>query len=203
MTENTEKKPFNITKLPRGVVKVNVNDSKAIRHALDDKLQLLMVEKGYVADNWMSNWKIALGMAAIIVAILCHVVPVPFPENRYIVGTCCALYALFSGVMQLLISYVEKEVVFLSKPDDKGRRVRVRTHMPNFSAEYKVIVDIVSEVSPTFSGRVKAYTTKTTISTGQLTASIGQFFDDRGVLYTPGLMKLLTDVLGLASKKTQ
>ena len=190
MSDSKEHTELNLQKLPSGVVKVNISDSKAIRHALDDKLQVLMVESGYVADNWMSNWKIALGLAAISVAILCHVVPVPFPENRIIVGSCCVFYAIFSGIMQLLISYVEKEIVFLSQADAKGRRVRVRTHMPNFSAEYKVIVDIIAPIPSTFSGHIAAYTSKSTISTGQHTASIGQFFDDRGVLYTPGLMKV-------------
>ena len=175
---------------PPWAQKVDVQDAKSIWHALDDKVTQLLEREGHKPDWWMSNLKIVLGLTAIGVAILSMVIPVPFPENRLLLAVCVGLYALFSSLMQALMSYAEKDCIFLSKPNAKGQRLRVRTRL-NGRAEYKVVVDCIAKQAPSLSSHITAYTTADNVlCTRQHTASVGSFFDNRGILFEPGVEKV-------------
>ena len=174
---------------PDWAQKVNIHDAKSIWHALDDKLLHLVEEAGYQQDQWVSNMKIGFGLAAISVAIVSIVWPVPFPANRLVLAVCVALYALFSGLMQALMSYVEKDCIFLSLPDENGRRIRLRTHL-NGEAEYLVVAECIAGL-PNKGGlrhHITAYTSSShVVCTRQRTFSVGRFFDERGILYVKGV----------------
>eukprot|EP01061_Rhynchopus_euleeides_P034921 TRINITY_DN5890_c0_g1_i3.p1 TRINITY_DN5890_c0_g1~~TRINITY_DN5890_c0_g1_i3.p1 ORF type:complete len:235 (+),score=79.73 TRINITY_DN5890_c0_g1_i3:99-707(+) len=189
---------------PAWAQKVDIQDAKSIWHALDDKVLQLLEKEGYVPDWWMSNVKMALGLTAIGVAVVSMVVPVPFPDNRLILAVCVGLYALFSSIMQALMTYVEKDCVFLSRPNEKGHRLRVRTRL-NGRAEYKVVVDCLASPPPSLGSHISCYITPNVLCTRQHTASVGSFFDDRGILYVPGVEKvlqgILSDIRNLHKKK--
>eukprot|EP01063_Lacrimia_lanifica_P023028 TRINITY_DN30533_c0_g1_i1.p2 TRINITY_DN30533_c0_g1~~TRINITY_DN30533_c0_g1_i1.p2 ORF type:complete len:203 (+),score=65.40 TRINITY_DN30533_c0_g1_i1:52-660(+) len=181
---------------PKEVTMVNVGDSRAMRHALDDKITELVTDGfGYEVDNWMSNMKIALGMSAILCGIAVHVIPVPFPANRPILLIGCVLYALFSGVMQLLMTYVEGSTLFMSTPNAKGQRVRITPIMGAFSPEYKLVVDLLPPHAGSLHGYIDAYRTHKTLCSSTHTWSVGKFFDERGILYTPGVEAALREAL--------
>eukprot|EP01065_Artemidia_motanka_P011042 TRINITY_DN15943_c0_g1_i1.p1 TRINITY_DN15943_c0_g1~~TRINITY_DN15943_c0_g1_i1.p1 ORF type:complete len:196 (+),score=65.42 TRINITY_DN15943_c0_g1_i1:77-664(+) len=183
-----------LPELPGSAVKVTLNDLRQVRHALDDLLEETLTEKhGQKADNWMSDMKILLGGSAVLVSIYSHFVPVPFPENRWILMACAAAYFVLSSTMQFLISFVEKDVLFLSRPNSRGERLRVQTQV--LATDYKVTADLITSSGGGISGHVGAFWRKKPVSSSVVTSSLGKFFDDRGVLYNPGFEKMVAELL--------
>eukprot|EP00659_Diplonema_papillatum_P011777 gene11777-18158_t len=168
---------------PSTGVHINTRDMKQLRHALDDRIKAGMEMLGYAEDNWMNNWKMGLGLVAISFAIISHVIPVPFPKNRMILLSCAIGYCIFSSIMQWLISYVEKEVIYLSRPSGKDKhRIRLQTGLTPSPAEYEVNVELVRP--PTV---FAAFRHPKILGCVNKKVSIGKFFDERGILFTPAL----------------
>eukprot|EP01062_Namystynia_karyoxenos_P059980 TRINITY_DN51402_c0_g1_i1.p1 TRINITY_DN51402_c0_g1~~TRINITY_DN51402_c0_g1_i1.p1 ORF type:complete len:248 (+),score=93.86 TRINITY_DN51402_c0_g1_i1:94-744(+) len=191
--------------LPECTVRVALNDCRAIRHALDDYLEEVLTgeDYGYKVDHWVSNLKILLGGSAVLIAVGSHFFPMPFPENRWFLFGCAAAYFVLSSLMQGLISYVERDVVFMSQPSETGQRLRVQTQMNSFSTEYKIIAELVPAVSGFIAGHLMAFWSRDVRGAGAATWSVGRFFDDRGVMYNPGLEKMVAEVMASVKAKRE
>lgn len=113
-----------------------------------------------------------------------------FPKNRMLLGVCCAAYFCISGILQLIMTFVDKDCIMLTKPlsDEKAIKlvkaggnkhmdkygIRVRSQFPRFSEFYTVILEFQGKDAP--SDFVKQ------------TWSVGQFFDVDGFFDEEGLM---------------
>ena len=97
----------------------------------------------FVEDTSMSNLKLVVGFSAVGASLVSHVYPAPFPRNWMCLLLCCAYYFVMSGVLQLLLSYVELESILLLKAkrrDDSAkpavRGLNISSNFPRFQNIY-------------------------------------------------------------------
>lgn len=68
---------------------------------------------GYRQDMTWENAKLAIMLLACVFAVYAQFMPTPFPENRVILGVCCAFYAILSAAHQVIVWLIEKDTVFI------------------------------------------------------------------------------------------
>ena len=111
----------------------------------------------------------------------------PFPESRPVLGSCCAVYFMLSGVLQLIQTFVDKDCILITKSVESGSAskdilkknpnltkygLRVRSIFPKFSEFYTVRIEFQDMENSSF---VKKRWT------------VGQFFDKEGMFDEYGL----------------
>ena len=138
---------------------------------------------GFKEDHRLNNIKLLLMTVACAFAMIAQFAPLPFPESRYILGGCCAAYFAISGILQLIVTFLDKDCILtttiLENPPKNGKNpnlsqygLRIRTNMPRFSEFYTVIIEFEGlENSPSVSK----------------TWSVGKFFDVDGMFDEYGL----------------
>ena len=110
-----------------------------------------------------------------------------FPENRILLGVCVAVYFALSGILQLIITFVDKDCIMITRPlqdeaaiklvknkDMKDFGIRVRSDFPRFSEFYTVKLEFQGKDAPP--GYVEQ------------TWSVGKFFDVEGYFDELGMM---------------
>jgi signal peptidase complex subunit 2 len=140
---------------------------------------------GLSEDHKWNNIKLVLMAVACAFAMLAQFSPVPFPENRPILGICCTIYFILSGILQLITTFYDQDCILITKPMKKEQTsdtaknpnlvkygLRVRTNMPRFSEYYTVIIEFQGLENSPF---VKK------------TWSVGKFFDVEGMFDEFGL----------------
>jgi signal peptidase complex subunit 2 len=95
----------------------------------------------FVEDLSWSNVKMGIMTAASASALLAQFYPLPFPANWWLLGGCVVVYFALSGVLQLIVTFVDKDVVYTSKPPGVGARARIRTALPRGSQVYTAIIE--------------------------------------------------------------
>jgi signal peptidase complex subunit 2 len=140
---------------------------------------------GFKEDHALNNLKLALMTVACAFAMVAQFAPLPFPESRFVLGGCCAAYFVLSGLLQLIVTFLDKDSILITKinegvsssiqeknPNLAKHGLRVRTTMPRFSEFYTVNIE--------FDGLEKSpYVSKTW--------SVGKFFDVEGMFDEYGL----------------
>jgi len=142
---------------------------------------------GLKEDHKLNNIKLILMFVACVFAMVAQFSPLPFPESRPVLGFCCAVYFMLSGVLQLITTFLDKDCILITKvmeegftakenlkknPDLGKYGLRVRTIFPKFSEFYTVRIEFQDlENSPFAKG----------------TWSVGQFFDKEGMFDEYGL----------------
>ena len=121
--------------------KTALGDTATIKRIMDDAVISVVLDKeegqGYLEDTSMSNLKLVIGFAGVGSSLLSHVYPATFPRNWWVLLFCCAFYFAMSGVLQLLLSFVELESILIvrgkSRPDGTKRSgINISTHFPRF-----------------------------------------------------------------------
>ena len=96
----------------------------------------------------MSNLKLFVGFIGVGASLVSHVYPAPFPKNWWVLLACCAWYFGMSGILQLLLSFVELESILVvarkkaaaADGGSSGRAARgginVSSHFPRFQEIY-------------------------------------------------------------------
>jgi signal peptidase complex subunit 2 len=143
---------------------------------------------GLKEDHKLNNIKLILMTVACIFAMIAQFSPLPFPESRPVLGCCCALYFMLSGVLQLITTFLDKDCILITKVVDEGLTakenlkknpnltkygLRVRTIFPKFSEFYAVRIEYQGMETSPFAKQ---------------TWSVGQFFDKEGMFDEYGLM---------------
>lgn len=145
------------------------------------------IEEDYRHDNL----KLALmTVACLFAAVAQFGLNADFPNNRLLLGLCCATYFCLSGILQLITTFVDKDCIMMTKPltDPEATKlvksggnkemdkygIRVRTQFPRFSEFYTVILEFQGKEPP--AEFVKH------------TWSVGKFFDVEGFFDEEGLM---------------
>lgn len=142
---------------------------------------------GLKEDHKLNNIKLILMTVACIFAMIAQFSPLPFPESRPVLGICCALYFMLSGVLQLITTFLDKDCILLTKvlevgdtskdnlkknPNLTNYGLRVRTIFPKFSEFYTVRIEYQGMPNSPFA---------------EQTWSVGQFFDKEGMFDEYGL----------------
>ena len=119
------------------------------------------------------NVKLGLMVACCAFAAAGHFVGT-FPENRVFLGFMCAAYFLGSGVLQIIMTFVDKDYIYVSKPRTdiaKGITLGIRTEMKRFDEHYELKFEKQDE-------RVKLPESERLIEASK--KSIGNYFDYDG-----------------------
>jgi signal peptidase complex subunit 2 len=105
------------TELPQPHV-IETGDSVKVKQVLDDATtEILTNDAGFIPNyNW-DNLKLLLMFLSCVFAMLAQFYPIPFPASRPLLGVCCAMYFILSTVLQFMITYIDKDIILMSKPE--------------------------------------------------------------------------------------
>jgi len=97
-------------------------------------------ELGYQEDHTLSNMKLVLGAFGCILAVISHFYPIPFPANKHILLVCAICYFTSSGILQYIASYLQQDIILITKPDTDHKPLEVRTSMHKYDPNYTVTI---------------------------------------------------------------
>ena len=127
---------------PHTPPKIETGDSIKVKQVLDDATVDAVIRVcGYSADFYLENLKLFLMLLSCIFAMVAQFYPMPFPDNRPLLGVCCASYGLLSAVLQFMLTFVDKDTILLTKSSaEYPVELRVRTNFPRFQDEFLLTV---------------------------------------------------------------
>lgn len=76
----------------------------------------MIIDRGYLEDVFLSNVRIALGLAACSVALLAQFYPLKFPANVPLLVSCIVVYVLLNLALQYLATFKEKNHILFTHP---------------------------------------------------------------------------------------
>ena len=163
------------------LLQVDLGDMVKLKQILDESVASAILEQ-MEEDYRLDNFKLAIMVSACLFAVVAQFAPIPFPASRPLLGICCCIYFILSGVLQLITTFIDKDSILLTKPlvknvknrDMEKHGVRVRSQLPRFSEWYTVILE--------FQGRENS-------PLAEQKWSVGQFFDKEGMFDEIGLIK--------------
>ena len=134
---------------------IETGDSVKVKQVLDDATTETLVSENVFEPNYMwENIKLLLMFLSCVFAMVAQFYPIPFPKSRPLLGVCCAMYFVLSSVLQFMITYIDKDIILISKPEKgTGKTILVRTNFPRFQ-EYFTLVFQYQEKDTT-GGKVK------------------------------------------------
>jgi signal peptidase complex subunit 2 len=166
------------------LLQVDVGDVIKLKQILDETVAHAVLDVIPLEEDlkW-DNIKLSLMAIACVFAMVAQFAPIPFPESRPLLGACCCLYFILSGILQLLTTFYDRDCICMTHPVStagnpkdgttcKNKEVhqvglRVRTCLPRFSEFYTVTLE--------FKGQPNSHK--------QVSQewSVGQFFDVEGM----------------------
>ena len=122
-------------------------------------------------------------VVACLFAMVAQFYPMPFPDSRPLLGVCCAAYFTASSILQLIVTYIEKDCIMTTAPvltesgaptpdlaaglvnsnqepvENKTRAggavgLRIRTNFPRFSYDFTVAVQVLAQRSAFFASGI-------------------------------------------------
>ena len=163
------------------LLQVDLGDMVKLKQILDEAVASRILEK-LEEDYRLDNFKLGIMISACIFAMVAQFAPIPFPDSRPVLGLCCCVYFVLSGILQLITTFIDQDSILLTKPLGKNDKnpdmekygVRVRSQLPRFSEWYTVILEFQNlDDTPLVEQRW----------------SVGQFFDKEGMFDEIGLTK--------------
>ncbi len=146
---------------------IETGDSIKVKQVLDDALMDIVKNPrcGYIHNHYWENIKLSIMAAACIFALLAQFYPLPFPASRPLLGVCCAMYFILSGVLQGLVTFIDKDCILILKGKTGGPGpCRIRTRFPRFQETYTFIIEDIAD--PKKSTEAAMY--------------VGRYFTERG-----------------------
>ena len=182
------------------LLQVDVGDILKVKQILDETVAGALMEETVSAygekcelneDYVHDNLKLCImAVACTFAAVAQFGLATDFPKNRLLLGVCCASYFCLSGVLQLIMTFIDKDCIMITAPlndpeaiklvkaggndqmDKYG--IRVRSQFPRFSEYYTVILEFQGKDPP--------------VEFVKETWSVGQFFDVDGFFDEEGMM---------------
>eukprot|EP00735_Rhodelphis_limneticus_P008072 TRINITY_DN20847_c0_g1::TRINITY_DN20847_c0_g1_i1::g.12424::m.12424 TRINITY_DN20847_c0_g1::TRINITY_DN20847_c0_g1_i1::g.12424 ORF type:complete len:178 (+),score=38.86,sp/Q55E35/SPCS2_DICDI/34.13/4e-30,SPC25/PF06703.6/1.5e-29,Polysacc_synt/PF01943.12/0.028 TRINITY_DN20847_c0_g1_i1:57-590(+) len=151
--------------IPKDDIKVTLEDQNAIKNCLDDSVVRFVTEElTYPENTKIMDTKILVGTIAILIALVAHFYPLPWPDNRILLGICAVVYFMCSGLLQFIVSFVEKDFFFTVKSSSSIHPgLKIRSTFPRFEETYTLFAHDAS------GNEVKL-----------VEKSVGNFFDTTG-----------------------
>jgi signal peptidase complex subunit 2 len=130
------------------LLQVDLGDILKVKQVLDEATASAMLDLCNLEEDYrLENIKLILMFVACCFAMVAQFAPLSFPESRYVLGGCCVIYFVLSGFLQLLVTFVEKDAIMITKPESGGsyeikdKGIRVRTSFPRFEEFYCVVLE--------------------------------------------------------------
>mmetsp|Transcript_22542 Transcript_22542/g.40988 ORF Transcript_22542/g.40988 Transcript_22542/m.40988 type:complete len:215 (+) Transcript_22542:82-726(+) len=161
------------------LLQVDVGDMIKLKQILDETVASAILDCLQENYSW-DNVKLGLMTLACVFAMVAQFAPISFPESRPLLGVCCCIYFMLSGVLQFITTFIDKDCILITKAREESKNadlqkygVRVRSGLPRFSEFFTVILE---------------YQGMPDSPTVEQTWSVGQFFDVEGMFDEVGLM---------------
>jgi signal peptidase complex subunit 2 len=161
------------------LLQVDVGDMIKLKQILDETVASAILDCLQENYSW-DNVKLGLMTLACVFAMVAQFAPISFPESRPLLGVCCCIYFMLSGVLQFITTFIDKDCILITKAREESKNadlqkygVRVRSGLPRFSEYFTVILE---------------YQGMPDSPTVEQTWSVGQFFDVEGMFDEVGLM---------------
>jgi len=174
------------------LLQVDVGDIIKLKQVLDESVAATFIEAVKLPeDHKLDNIKLGVMTMACLFAVVAQFSPIPFPDSRPMLGVCCCSYFLLSGILQLIVTFLDKDAIMTTLPLDEGDEraknvkdmtkygLRIRTSLPRFDEHYSLIIEFQGVEDSVF---VKE------------TWSVGKFFDVEGMFDEIGLMNEVEEV---------
>ena len=181
------------------LLQVDVGDIIKVKQILDETVagtiitenisaygEKVTLDEEYTHDNFKL---ILMTVACAFASVAQFGLAADFPKNRLWLGVCCGAYFCISGILQAIMTFIDKDCIMLTKPlsdpeaiklvKNGGNKemdkygIRVRSQFPRFSEYYTVILE--------FEGKKSSEIVKQTWSVGQF-FDVDGFFDEEGLM---------------------
>mmetsp|Transcript_13891 Transcript_13891/g.19455 ORF Transcript_13891/g.19455 Transcript_13891/m.19455 type:complete len:229 (+) Transcript_13891:167-853(+) len=172
------------------LLQVDVGDTVKVKQVLDETVAAAVLER-IEEDYRLDNFKLGIMTTACVFAVVAQFGPVPFPESRPVLGVCCCAYFLLSGLLQLIVTFVDQDCILITKPKQgtsnkmlASKGIRVSSTLPRFSEWYTITLEF------------QGYESKENDPSPKVEQkwSVGQFFDVEGMFDEIGLMQATDEV---------
>ena len=95
-------------------VNVDTGDSVKVKQTLDEAVVKAVLDHGYEEHHTLDNAKLLLMLVACSFAMVAQFWPIPFPASRPLLGVCCSMYFVLSGILQLVVWFVERDAIMFT-----------------------------------------------------------------------------------------
>ena len=122
---------------------VDTGDIIKVKQVLDESVIASLIDACKLEENhYWSNIKLILMAAACVFASIAQFAPIPFPESRMLLGVCGTIYFIISGILQLILVFVDNDAIGIMKPQKEGEKgLRIRTLFPRYTEFYTLIIE--------------------------------------------------------------
>lgn len=133
---------------------IETGDSVKVKQVLDDATMEAITKAGFEANMSWDNMKLFLMFLACVFALTAQFYPMPFPASRPLLAVCCALYFILSGVLQFIVTFVDKDTIMFTKARQGAGatgdvpELRIRTAFPRFQEYFTLTVQNKESKSP-------------------------------------------------------
>jgi signal peptidase complex subunit 2 len=104
---------------PVELLQVDTGDMIKVKQVLDEGVAASLLE--YLPEHTMwDNLKLFLMFIACAFAMTAQFAPLPFPESRWILGGCGAIYFIISAILQLIQSFIDGDAILWTRPMDEA-----------------------------------------------------------------------------------
>ena len=90
---------------------VETGDSVKVKQVLDDAVVEAVSQHGFTPNYTSENQKLLLMTLACASALVAQFYPMPFPDSRALLAVCCAVYYIISTILQLIIAFIDKDMI--------------------------------------------------------------------------------------------
>mmetsp|Transcript_179 Transcript_179/g.224 ORF Transcript_179/g.224 Transcript_179/m.224 type:complete len:205 (-) Transcript_179:348-962(-) len=164
---------------------IETGDSVKVKQVLDDATSETLIENGFLPNYFWENMKLFLMFLSCVFAMIAQFYPIPFPDSRPLLGFCCAMYFVLSTILQGMITFIDKDIIMIGKPDQvTGKVVLIRTNFQRFQEYFEVIIQYQEEdtkLPPTCATTAKMY--------------VGKYFTTKGEFDEAGYARDVLDHL--------
>ncbi|CAF0753892.1 unnamed protein product [Rotaria sp. Silwood1] len=183
-------------------LKVNKWETNALKNALDDACKKYFKETlNFVEDYSLVDRRLYISLFACLFSIFALIYDwfYPFPKSRTVLIVCVISYFILIGILTLYMYFIERGRFFNGKLIDKtgldpGLRCIISSKLKKYDDKYNLTLEY------------NEGTNKSTGSSGALISSVGNYFDNNGVLcydrFTNDLKKIY-DQARLNARKTK
>ncbi|KAJ1436850.1 microsomal signal peptidase 25 kDa subunit-domain-containing protein [Ochromonadaceae sp. CCMP2298] len=134
---------------------IETGDSVKVKQVLDDATAAAIAAAGFEANyNW-ENLKLVLMVLSCVFAMVAQFYPIPFPESRPLLAVCCAAYFIISSVLQVFVTFVDKDTIMFTKPNKTfAHALEIRTCFPRFQEYFSLLVQLKGKTDQVSSAKM-------------------------------------------------
>ena len=160
---------------------VDTGDIIKVKQVLDETVIASLIDTCKLDENhYWSNIKLILMALACVFASIAQFAPIPFPESRPILGVCGVIYFTLSGLLQLILVFVDHDAIGIMKGKNGEKGLRIRTIFPRYTEFYTLIIEYEDKKEKESKG------SKEYLPFVKETWSVGKFFDVDGYFDAAG-----------------